>query len=438
MTLQTDLSILLGDPLRAKSIHRILFTKGRLRQQAYDYLVEVARRAGLGVLRMSVLLLKYEDERRARIEATGPDARLPGDEAWAAREFFETVSSYGEAYRVHTRQDLLLLVAEITLLGLKDLPTDSNALAYIEQQRGVIIEQLAEADDETEARFRKLKNHWLRQTIELRSSEATLDDLAQRASSIRHDFMQLFGREFLAERAQLYRMNVAEHRLQLLKDNPGINEADIERMLGKGKSQRHPHLSRHQLGLPVYCFLSTPGNSPPADEGYAKARSLLRALATLTHPDKVRQRELNCSQRGKLEEIWHEISPLRTESNNKAVLARSVAYLESKLQFAERILELAHIEDLDVSLVIQGSTIEEQIKWLENANEFLDNRIRCLQADNLHFRNSQELDDMQMLVEAPREAQEAERKAMMEKCETFKKRADALERRADRLIGVCA
>jgi hypothetical protein len=114
-----------------------------------------------------------------------------------------------------------------------------------------------------------------------------------------------------------------------------------------------------------------------------------------------------------------------------------VAFLENRLQLARRILELAHIEDLDASLVVQGSTIEEQIQWLEEANQFVDERIGRLQADSLHCSRNSELADMHSLVEASEEAQEAERRAMVEKCETFKKRADVLERRADRLIGAC-
>jgi len=438
MTLQKDIEILTGDPDRAESIYRALLAKGISRQEAYDRMVEVARQAGLAIVRVTVLLMKYEDELRARRDASVDSNDLPGDEAWAAREFFRTVSSYGDQYQVQTRHDLMLLVTELSVLGLKDLPTDSDALAYIEEQRRVTIEQLAEADKETAKQFRKLKNHWLCHNIELRCSEATLDELMQHTTSIRQEFMKIFGKEFLAEREQFFCMDVAARRLQLLKQNPGINETDIERMLGKGKGRSDTHLSRHQLGLPVGCFVSMPGNPMPADEGYSKARSLLRNLATLTHPDKVRQRDLNWDQRSQLESIWHEISSLRAQSNNKSVLARSVAFLEGKLQLAKRILELAHIEDLDAALVAQGATLEEQIRWLESVNELLDEKIRSTQADNLLYSCNQQLYDMQALVEAPKEAQEAERQVLIENCETFRKRAEALEQEASRFISACA
>lgn len=439
MTLLKDLSIITSDPVRAKSIHRIVFAKGRPRQQAYDYLVEVARQAGLGIVRLCALLLKYDEERRERAGDAKANGSLCGGDAWSARVFFNAVSSYDEErYRVFTHHDLTLLVAELTLLGLRDLPTNSEALAYVEEQLERVFGQLAEADEETVKNYCSLKRLWLLRNIELKSLDANLEEQLENAASIRRAFMKIFGKEFLAERAQLFRMNVAERRLQLFKDNPGINEVDLERMLGKGKGRQDSNLSRHQLGLPVGCFLSRSAGSKPLDGEYARARSLLRNLATLTHPDKLRQHELSWSQREQLESIWHEIAPLRAESNNKTILTRSVPFLESKLQLARRIMELAHIEDLDASLVVQGSTIEEQVQWLEGANEFLDKRMRCLQADSLHCSRNKELDDMRKLSEAPEEVQEAERQAMVEKCEAFSNNADALERRAVRLISACA
>lgn len=438
MTLQTDLAILLNDPVRAKSIDRIIFAEGRLRQQAYDYIVEVARKAGLGIVRMAALLLKYEDERCEKIVAAGPDARPAGDAGWASRDLFQVVSSYGEEYQVNTRLDLLMLVSELSLLGLKALQTDNDALAYVEEQRRVLLEQLAEVDEETSGRFLKLKSNWLIKNAELRNSKAKLDELMEDTASIRQEFMNLFGKELMAERAAFYRMEVAQRRLQLLKENPGINEADIERMLGKGNKRADSRLSRHQLGLPVGCFVSAHGGSTPADNAFDKARALLRNLATLTHPDKIRPLDLTWNQREQLEAIWHETSPLRAQSSNRAVLSQSVKYLESKLQLAERIVDLSHITDLDVSFVIQGSTIEEQIRWLENANEYIDERIRHTHADNLHLCSNRELKDLQALVAAPKKTQDAERQAMLEKCEAFRKRAEALERQAARLVGACA
>jgi hypothetical protein len=438
MTLQNDLEILTGESDRAKAIHRALLAKGKSRRKAYEHIVKIARHAGLGIVRMTTLLIKYEDDRRQRVEASGQDDDKTADETWAAREFFKTVSSYGDQYQVRTRNDLVLLVSELTLLRLKHLPTDSTALSFVEEQRRVTVEQLAGADTKTAEKFRKLKNLWLCHNVKLKSSETTHDELVEQTASTRRTFMKIFGKEFLAEREQYFRMDVADRRLQLMKKNPGINEVDIERMLGKGKEPSGSHLSRHQLGLPIGCLMPLPQNRTPAEDGHRKAKSLWRNLAMLTHPDKIRQRDLSWSQRRQLELIWHEMLPLRAQSNNKGVLAQSVIYLDRKLQLAEQILKLAHLENLDAALIVQGTNLGEQILWLESANDFLDEQIRITQADNLQYSCSQQIYDMQALVEAPKEAQEVERQAMMEKSEAYRKRAEVLEHEASRFTAACA
>ncbi len=437
MTLQKDFEVLTDNSDQAGSLYAALFARGKSRQHAYESIVELARQAGLGIVRMTVLLVKYEDERRDKVEAMDQDDKHPADEAWATREFFNTVSAYGDQYQIITRHDLAMLVAELKLLGLKDLPTDSPALAYIEEQRRVTVEQLSDIDGKTAQQYRRLKTHWLCHNVELKSSETTHDDLMRQTASIHREFMNIFGREFLAEMEQFNRMNVATRRLQLVKENPGFDEADIERMLGKGKARADTRLSMHQLGLPAGYRLSLPGDPMPSDAG-VKAKSIWRSLATLTHPDKIRQLGLGWAQRMQLESIWDEVSSLRTQSKNKTVLARSVPYLETKLRLAERILELAHIEELDATLIAQGTSIDEQIQWLESANEFLDEQIQLSQADNLQYTCNRQLVDMQALVEASDETQATERQAMVEKCETFRKRAEALENEASRFICACA
>lgn len=438
MTLQKDLSLLLGDPVRAKTLERIIFAQDRLRQQAYDYIVGIARKVGLGIVGTSILLLKYEDERKERIDAAGPDAGQPGREAWSARELFKTVSNYGDEYRISTRQDLTLLVAEVMLLGLKDMPANSQALAFVEKRRRETVEQLAEVEDDTAARFLGLKNHWLQRHVELRAAESSLGDLSRRAASIRHEFMRLFGREFLAARAQRRRMEVARRRLQLLRENPGINDADIERMLDRGETRQGSQPSKLQLLLPpAYCLNSSQG-AMSVDEDFDRARSLLRSLARLTHPDKLSHLDPGSRQREQLEAIWQEMSTLRARCAEKHVLARAVPGLERYLRLAERILELARFTELDASLVIEGATISEQIRWLEDANRALDQKLRNTQADNLHLCDDTELREMQALVEAPRETQETERQAMVNDCEKFRKHAEALELKAARLAAAFA
>ena len=438
MTLQADLANLLNDPVRAESINRSIFAQGRMRHRAYDHIVEVARQAGLGIVRMTALLLKYEDERRAKIDPSDSGSRLAGDALSASRDLFRAVSSYNEKYQIRSRLDFALLVSELSLLGLQALPTDNSALAYIEEQCRVLLTQLAEVDEETSKRFRELKRQWLSNSVELKNCESVLDKLTQDRASIRREFMNRFGKDLMAERAAFFRMEVAQRRLQLLKENPGLNEADIQRMLGKGNKRPGSRLRRHQLGLPAGYFVATARDSAPAGDALARARALLRKLATLTHPDKILPLDLTCNQREQLGAIWHEIEPLRAQSSNRALLSNSVEHLERRLRLAEHIVALAHIEDLDASLVVQGSTVEEKIRWLEHTNKYLDERVRGVKADNLHLYGDREIENIKALLAAPEQTQEAERQAMRDNCLRCRKRAEALEREADRLIGACA
>ena len=437
MSLIQDLSIIMNDPVRARSIHRIVSARDRPLQQAYDYLAEVAGKAGLSVVRLSALLLKYDDENRQDSDEEDTPAFLRGNKCRSTREFCATVTAYNQRYRVFTRHELTALASELTLLGLRGAPTNSAAMSFFEEQADRVLEQIAEVDEETVGRYRGLKSHWLNRNIEMKALSANLEARVENAALIRRQFMEIFGHEFRAEREQLLRMKVAERRLQILRENPGINQADLQRMLGHNGNRQDSALSRHQLGRPAGCVIPGSDRTASANGDHSKAKYLLRSLIALIHPDKTDRYELGPNPRSQLDSIWHEVAALRAE-NSKAALIRAIPWLENQLQLARKVLDLAHLEDIDASLIVQGSTIAEQVAWLESTNELLDDRMRRLQVDSLHYFRNRELGNMQALIAAPQQVQQAERQEMVEKCERFRQRAASLEQRIARLFPACA
>ena len=327
MTLQKDFEILTGDKERAKLFVEDLLADGRLRSDAYRKIVIEARTIQLEVVRLSVLILKFEHERR-RAMGMAECTDSKSSAGWDVQEHFDALAYFGRQELVRARVDLTMLVAEILELGLQKLPINSDAIEYFAERHRVAESQLNGVDSDTSDRYKKMKNRWLRQNIELRCVERDHSDAMKQSGSTRQAFMAVFGTCYLAERAQFNRMNVAHRRLEMVRENPCAGDIMFGHSHVLHQNHDGSHLERRELEIRDASFTHLAAKSDSATDGFSKAKLHLRRLAFLTHPDKVCQANLTAKQIRKLETIWHETSSLRAQRTNKSVLTSSVPLLE--------------------------------------------------------------------------------------------------------------
>lgn len=433
MSLKKDLFALVNDRGRSNSIHASLFEKDVTRRKVYDVLSQLARECDLGVVGLALLLWKYEDARHSLRRGESARESHDGPFELPLRLFFDTLVSCRDLHAIQSRGDLETLLMEIRLLGLKELPIDSPAVTYIEQQRRATMEQLPAIDAALIRKYRNRKHQWLQQNLQLKGYQSTLGRQRRESEAVHCRYMNLMGREHLACQAQRDRLAAARRILGLLRDNPGYGRIDCERMLRQDEQRATVHSRNHFAPLPG-CALKSADDDDQTCKAGDEAKLCLRRLASLTHSDRILRLDPGCRQRRQLEEIWEELAAIRELQSDRRKLAAYLPYLEEKLAQARRIHDMAHIRDLDATLVIPGAEIEEQLAWLGQASLSLERRISLLRASNLQISSNEQIERMRQVVEAPVEVQESERRALREETEQLCMQADVIQKQADVLL----
>ena len=425
--IQEDLELLVGNCAEAGKLCGRIFDLRKDRLSAYAALVVIGSDAQIGCVRTAALLLKFESERQSRA-GEGKSVSLQSRLAvWHAGELFRALQPVNNEQCTLNSDDLTLLLREMVLLGLHTVPNGSEALGYFASQRRLTIEQLMETDAATRRLFAACKKAWLDLHAECGDLIVSCEELRQSIELTRQDFMEIFAAEFLAERAEMAHLNIAERRLDALNNNPGYSATDIEEHLKRENDKRKETLRPDQLSA-NYGLLVRPNEEPVEnEEDYETSKHLLRRLAMLVHPDRPNRLNLAKDQRQQFKRIWDDTNVLRMRRNNVPVLCRSIGPLQRMLQLAEQIAELAGIENLDAELAVQGSNIGERIDWLDRNCGPLDQKIAVMKSE-LRVRDiDRELNYMRAMLNAPKRTQEKARSAMKENSSRYRNGACELE-----------
>ena len=437
-TFNEDLALLgrNGDPAGTDLAH--LISSPTEASKAYAQIIGLALEAGLDFIRTVALLLKFEAERQQR---DGSAEIFNGHvllSKWPVRALHEALQVGFEDDAVGCIDELNMLVTEMRLLGLDQVAANSDALEFFSKQNRLTQQQASEADSPTRRRYELRKQAWLRLNDELGELSLFREDRVLRMEALRQEFMQLFAAEFLAERSQRARLEIAHMALKLLREQPNLTAAEIGEKLREEIQRRNEALSAYQLSA-AYGLQTGAGIDiceAPAD--LAETKLLLRKLAMLIHPDRLADLPLTDEQRQQLARIWHDTNRLRADSGAGGLLSRSNEVLRQNIRRAQQILEMAGIEDLDPTSTIRGSTLEERIEWLDGACEALEHRIASIQAELYVIGSDQELTFMRALLNAPESVQEEERETMKRNAERYRKEARETEEKMNQLLEATA
>ena len=397
------------------------------RRTAYAQIVDVARAAGLDFVRTTALLLKYESENQ-REDGTAESMNgrtLLGK--WPTRLLYEALRTVFEEETLGSIDRLSVLLTELSILGLDQAPTDSDAVVFFARQHCLTHQQASSADPATRRRYDSGKDVWLTRNAELGELSLAREDLVLRMECLRQEFMQMFAVEFLAERSQLARLELARMVRKLLEERPNLTADEIEERLRREFAKRQEALAAYELSAAYGLEPGAAVRDDAAPQDLAEAKHLLRQLAMLIHPDRLSQLPLTQQQKQQLARIWNDTQRLRARSGASGLLCRSNEMLRRNVRLARQILEMAGIEDLDPTATIRGSTLQERIEWLDDACEALEQRIASIQAELAVLSSDQELAYMRALLNAPEAVQEEERATMAANAEQYGKEAEEIE-----------
>lgn len=427
-TLQDDLKTICSD----NDMPRL----ARKRARAFKQLVEVAAGYDIGYTRNVALLLKYETEQQ---QSAGVAQDFMGNSLlaeWPTTEMTAALQSHYADDPLFADGDLTMLITEMVLLGLHTAATDSDALAYFDTQRQLTIDQSSDAEPATKKLFAIRKRAWLRSNEEFGNIILRHEDSMLRAEMLRQAFLQLFSVEFIAEKEQAARLEIARLRLELIRQNPALDADQIRERLKDEVEKRVETLRGYQLSASYGLTLSREGRDNYDQQDLETAKHLLRRIAMLTHPDRLQNLDLTREQRRQLGRIWKSTHALRGDRDGQGMLCRSIPTLEQKLELAQQILAQAGIEGLDAALTIQGDTLEERIAWLERACAEIDQQIVAIQAEIFAVSADEELKLMRAMIDMPEARQEEQRERMKLHADECRKAAEQLEREADELLSV--
>ncbi|MBT8080185.1 MAG: hypothetical protein KJO31_16520 [Gammaproteobacteria bacterium] len=426
----------LQDDLKTICIDDDIPRLARNRARAFKQLVEIARKHDIGYTRTVALLLKHETESQ---QSAGTTQDFMGNSLLAEWPITEMTVALQPHYRddpLFADGDLTMLMTEMVLLGLHTAATDSDALQYFDTQRRLTIDQSSDAEPATKRLFAMRKRAWLRANEEYGSIILRHEDSMLRAEMLRQAFLQLFSVEFIAEKEQSARLEIARLQLELIRQHPELDADQIRERLKDEIEQRVETLRAYQLSTSYGLALPALCRDNYDKQDLETAKHLLRRIAMLTHPDRLQNLDLTREQRRQLGRIWKSTHALRGDRDGQGMLCRSIPTLEHKLEQAQQILALAGIEGLDAALTIQGDTLEERIAWLESACAEIDQQIVAIQAEIFAVSADGELKLMRAMLDMPEARQEEQREQMKVNAEECRKAAEQLEKEADELLSI--
>jgi len=408
------------------------------RASAYSQVVGLAQDAGLDFIHTLALLLKCETESQQQDGSAEMFSGRALLTTWPVRTLYGALRLAFDQETLGTIDDLNVLVSEMRLLGLDRVATDSRALEYYAKQHSLTRQQAAEVDAPTRREYGLRKEAWLRLNDELGEISLLREDRVLRVEAERQEFMHLFATEYLAERSQRARAEIARMALELLRQHPELGAADIQERLREEICKRREELEACERSAAYAQQSGGATRMNDAPEDLAETKLLLKKLAMLIHPDRLAELPLTDAQRQQLTRIWHDTNRLRADRSAGGMLSRSNEMLRYNVRRAQQILEMAGIEDLDPTATIRGATLEERVDWLNASCEAIEDRIASVQAELYVLGSDRELDYMRALLKAPLAVQEEERSTMKRDAERYRDEAREAEAALNQLLEAAA
>ena len=291
----------------------------------------------------------------------------------------------------------------------------------INQQEELAL--LKETSCEQEQEFWLKKCCWMAIQNELGGKLLLREEVRLKNFNINIRWLSIFGALFqdLLER-QMYVLQL-ERRLEIKRMDPKLTETEIDKLVDESMKKDQAELEKlkeQAMMSALLCIMGPNGSKASGDEvkEYEKeVRKILNEIWRRTHPDGMQlKKEFTERQRQRLREFFEEAMKIK---HSEALLdVRSLPVLQDILEQVMAIYASAGIE-LEPDTIIRGTTMEEQMAWLEKEIQRREREIGDLRAEITAMAMNQDIREKQASM-----ATEESRKETMESLEQNKKKCE--------------
>ncbi len=346
--------------------------------------------------------------RRARRHEFHPDT------AELFREFEENGEQASAAGYIAS--DFSALVLEMVN---RDLHLVSNGSRELDQFRIEAEKErdlLRHAAEEKKQAFHIAKSIWIELQEDLGRTLLMEEDARLRNANVRHDWLLVFGDVFLPYQEAATRTADLRRRIRLKEMHPEFSEEQLAQQVREDEMQAQQRLAdlRLQASMRRHRFRGPPMDPQEWTKHRRQCQEAISELFRLAHSDGHRISKLmfTDAQARRLTEILGSAKQykrlMRIRPNETTEPEGTIAYDQRCLteilrirDEARKILEHAGL-CTDVSLIVGGETLEEQITWLRDASHDVQeailntcSRISALTSDPATLGMQRDIDEIE-------------------------------------------
>lgn len=346
-----------------------------------------------------------------------------------------------------TERSFETLIQEMILSDMHRVGINSREMeGFIERKRE---EQrlLKGGTPEEQQAFLAVKCRWLERQEELGDLFLRIEETRLRNAEVTRRWLAVFGAEELELREQVLRYERLDARYACKLAHPDFNRAEIEECMREKEASEQRALRRlaFDVALAPHLDMGNTNDNPECIEDALVYRNhckkILRRIYSLTHPDHLEHveayRKMAPERQEELREILVQTFQMRDHEDETAGLSiflngGFLERLQGVLNRVEALLEYPDIET-DVNKIIRGGTLPEQLDWLKQEVDRLENEIDLARARLHAFLEGDDILQKRALLENP-ERHPRIKDELKAGAGRYRERADFLERELEELL----
>ncbi|MBF0151758.1 MAG: hypothetical protein HQL84_17200 [Magnetococcales bacterium] len=257
-------------------------------------------------------------------------------------------------------------------------------------------ERLTVVSRETQDLFYRLNFRRLSLEEEVGDVMLEREQLFLRLGRLQQKWMREFGDAYILLVAARKDLLKAEKKLSLKTFAPDLTQGELERQVKEGLGQAEEKLKSVTEEMNIARMMGLPGiealapfkleavNTKKLDEYKNECKKVLREIDNRTHSDKtMHEKKFTQEQKNKLRVYFEEAQSLKKRLDKYSGFDTlpdvvSLHKLQNTLALVNSLWESAGVDFDEVTMVIRGQTLEEQLSWLQQEVERLEERISVI------------------------------------------------------------
>lgn len=342
----------------------------------------------------------------------------------------------------YNRQNFATLIEDLFMENLLCYPTDSDKIKNFGEYQKKLIEQAQTGTLEDQDTLWRDRCVWQTLLDELDTVYVDIENTRLKNAEVDQAYLRQFGPVIIQQTELQTEIKLLEMRLFYLRKEPGISEEALEEKIRETQQELERAMADLKLreaqaggGVLVQAWsdFGVPMEPQDLEKEKEECKREIREIRKMVHPDILMNNpvyaKLNAEQKKELEEILLDalkISP--SELGYPPSFAyhdmRSLEGLRQVRRKVEAILKMNNIQ-VDLQYQIQGETIHEQIAWLDEEINLLENRLNAAKGQLAAMLDDKDVKSKKALLN------DKEKQSQFE--ERMEKRIQSLEIERDKL-----